>query len=91
MRRAGYLSALDEAALIRYMREIPWFDRDRHSLAAAVYAVHGAARCARVMHAFDAMYRDIKQEDALAILARLHALTHVPQRSALVPIGGALT
>jgi TfuA protein len=73
MRLAGHLSREEEHALIKYMRDVPWFDRDRHSLSAATFAMCGSSRSARVMQAFDLLYRDIKREDALSLVARLHS------------------
>src|SRR5688572_13949515 len=49
MRLAGHLARTEEQALLRYVRDVPWFDRDRHSLSAGVYAAFGASRCARIM------------------------------------------
>ncbi|MBI4290118.1 MAG: antibiotic resistance protein [Betaproteobacteria bacterium] len=72
MRRSGHLAPADERAIMQYMRGVPWFDRDRHSLSAAVYAVCGRLRCARVIQAFDCLYRDIKRDDALSLLSMLH-------------------
>jgi hypothetical protein len=71
MRLAGRLSEMDEQAVIAYMRDVPWFDRDLHSLSAAVYEACGSSRCTRVMQGFDLMYRDIKQEDALRLVSKL--------------------
>jgi hypothetical protein len=79
MRLAGLLARADEQALVAYMRDVPWFDRDRQSLSAAMYALCGNSRCGRLMHAFDLMYRDIKQEDALSLVSRLHH--ELPARS----------
>jgi hypothetical protein len=73
VRRAGYLAAPDEHAMIKYLRDVPWFDRDRRSVSAAVYTICGNSRCARVMQAFDSLYRDVKREDALCVLSALHA------------------
>jgi hypothetical protein len=71
MRLARRLSGADERAIVSYLRDVPWFDRDHHALSAAVHASCGSARCARIMHAFDSMYRDVKQEDALSVVSRL--------------------
>jgi hypothetical protein len=71
MRLAGYVSRAEERALVSYMRNVPWFDRDRHSLSGAVYAACGSSRSVRIMQAFDLMYRDIKQEDALSLVSKL--------------------
>jgi hypothetical protein len=80
MRLAGGLSRAEEQALVAYMRDVPWFDRDRHSLAAAIYATCGSSRCARTLQAFDSMYRDVKREDALSLVSRLHCQPALPQR-----------
>ena len=55
------------------MRDVPWFDRDKRSVVAAVFAVCGSTRRARVMKAFELAYRDVKQEDALSLLSMLKA------------------
>ena len=66
MRRAGHIAPVEEKALVAYMRDVPWFDRDRHALSAAAYTTCGV-RSGRVLHAFDRLYRDVKQEDAIAV------------------------
>jgi hypothetical protein len=71
MRIARFLSRAEEDSAIGYMREVPWFDRDRHALAAMIHAACGSARCARAMQAFESMYRDVKREDAMSLLAAL--------------------
>ena len=71
LRRYGHLQAADEHAITEYMRDVPWFDRDRHSLSAAAYAVCGRSRCLKVTQAFDSLYRDVKREDALFLLSVL--------------------
>jgi hypothetical protein len=71
LRRSGHLQISEEHAIMQYMRAVPWFDRDRHSLSAATYAVCGPSRCAKVMQAFDSLYRDVKREDALSLLSVL--------------------
>ena len=81
LRLAGHLSAAEEQALVRYVRNVPWFDRDRHSLSGAVYATCGSARCTRIMQAFDIMYRDIKYEDAMSVVSRLHSHETSAERS----------
>ena len=73
MRLAGHLTRSEERAATMYMREVPWFDRDRGSLSAAIYAVCARSRCARLMQTFELMYRDIKQEDAIAVVSLLHS------------------
>jgi hypothetical protein len=71
MRRYGELSAAEERAIAEYMRDIPWYDRDKRSVVAAVFAVCGSARRARVMKAFETLYRDVKREDALSLVSTL--------------------
>ena len=71
MRRTGHLVVADEQAIMQHLRDVPWFDRDRHSLSAAIYAACGRSRCARVIQAFDFLYRDVKREDALLLLSTL--------------------
>lgn len=73
MRLAGHLARAEEHALTAYMRNVPWFDRDRHSVAAAVYAACGSSRCTRAMQKFDVMYRDIKYEDAMSLVSLLRS------------------
>jgi hypothetical protein len=75
LRRDGQLSDVEERAIAAYMREVPWFDRDKCSVIAAVFAVCGSTRRARVMKAFESRYRDVKREDALSLLASLKAGT----------------
>jgi hypothetical protein len=70
MRRAGHVDRSEESSIMRYMREVPWFDRDRHSLSTAVYETCGRARSGSVTRAFESSYRDIKREDALLVLRR---------------------
>ena len=76
LRRCGELAPAEERDIAGYMREIPWFDRDKRSVIAAVFAVCGSTRRARVMKAFEFAYRDVKQEDALSLLSMLKAETH---------------
>jgi hypothetical protein len=71
LRRAGHLTRSEEQALVHYLSDVPWFDRDRLSIRAAVYALCGNARCARIVQAFDCMYRNVKQEDALSLVSAL--------------------
>lgn len=73
MRRIGHLALADEQAIIKYLCNVPWFDRDRRSVSAAIFAVCGNSRCTRVMQAFDSLYRDVKRQDALCVLSALHA------------------
>ncbi len=86
MRMAGHLPGTDEQALLKYMRDVPWFDRDRHSLSAAVYAACGTSRCVRTMQTFDLMYRDIKHEDAMSLISRLVFTEHytLPVKSPVI-------
>src|SRR5690606_27012476 len=53
MRVDGRISRADEQALLAYLREVPWFDRDRHSVCAAAYAIFGGTRSGLAMQAFD--------------------------------------
>jgi hypothetical protein len=69
MRRAGHITIADEDALLVYLRDVPWFDRDRQSLSAAVYRTCASAHRAQVVQWFDRMYRDVKQEDAMAVVS----------------------
>jgi hypothetical protein len=71
LRRYGEISAAEERAIGAYMRDIPWFDRDKHSVIAAVFAICGSNRRARVMNSFECAYRDVKQQDALSLLSML--------------------
>jgi hypothetical protein len=80
MRLAGRLATGEEPAIVSYMREVPWFDRDRHSLSAAIHATCGSRRCALITHAFDSMYRDVKQEDARCVVSRLSCRAHSERR-----------
>ena len=73
LRRSSHIQRPEERAIVHYMHAVPWFDRDRHSLSAGVYLVCGSARCGRVTQAFDALYRDVKREDALSLLSVLSA------------------
>lgn len=91
MRLARRLSAAEERAIVSYMRDVPWFDRDRHALSAAIHATCGSRRCALITHAFDAMCRDAKQEDALRVLSHLNCRAHSERRRFEVieqPFGG---
>jgi hypothetical protein len=76
MRLAHRLTSAEERALVGYIRDVPWFDRDRHMLSAAVYETCGRSRAAQIMQAFDLCYRDVKREDALSLVSRLRH--HVP-------------
>lgn len=73
MRRAGHLVRVDEHAILHYLQNVPWFDRDRNALSAAAYAVCGSSRCGRMLHDFDRCYRDVKREDALSVLSMLRS------------------
>ncbi len=81
MRMACHFGRAEEQALLRYMRDVPWFDRDRPSLSAAVYATCGSSRCARIMQTFDLMYRDIKHEDAMSLVSQLQSQHAMFERS----------
>src|SRR5690606_21865911 len=71
MRRAGHISEEEVRSMLAYMLTVPWFDRDSNCLSAAAYQACGHARSSRVQQKFDAMYRDIKREDARHVLAIL--------------------
>jgi hypothetical protein len=71
MRRYGELDAAEERAIAAYLQDIPWYDRDKRSVIAAVFMICGSARRARVMNAFETTYRDVKREDALSLLSIL--------------------
>ncbi len=74
MRRAGHIDRADEQAIVAYMRQVPWFDRDRHSLSAAIYETCAQLRPAGLMQAFESTYRDVKREDALLVVSALRRL-----------------
>jgi hypothetical protein len=71
MRRRGHLSAVEEHGIARYMRAVPWFDRSRHYLAAAVHETCARSNHGRIMQTFERSYRDIRREDALAVASAL--------------------
>jgi hypothetical protein len=79
MRLARRLSSAEEQALVSYVMDVPWFDRDRHVLAAAVYETCGRSRSAEILQAFDLSYRDVKREDALSLVSQLRS--RVPRRA----------
>lgn len=83
LRRAGYVSAPEEQALITYMRDVPWFDRDRPALSAAFYTACGGSRSTRLLQSFDRLYRDVKREDAMAVCRAIerHVQRSPPHRS----------
>jgi hypothetical protein len=81
MRRAGRITAADEAALIAQLADVPWFDRDRQAVSAAVYRACGSLRSAQVVQCFDRMYRDVKQEDAFAVIAAVRRQLQAPARA----------
>lgn len=68
MRRARHISGPEEGALLGYIRDVPWFDRDRQALTAAAYGTFGSARSNRIVQTFERMYRDVKREDALLLM-----------------------
>lgn len=76
LRRCGEIGPAEERDIAAYLREVPWFDRDKRSVIAAVFAICGSARRARVMKTFELAYRDVKQEDALSLLSTLKAEGH---------------
>jgi hypothetical protein len=73
MRRMGCMSTCEEHDTLAQLAEVPWFDRDRQSLSAAISAACTARRSALMCRRFDSLYRDVKREDALLMLARLQA------------------
>jgi len=84
LRRAGYVSGPEEQAVIAYMRDVPWFDRDRQALSAAIYRTCGGFRSAGMLQLFDRVYRDAKQEDAIAVCAAIQQHMQSSQRSRTV-------
>ena len=81
IRLARRLSATEEQALVSYIADVPWFDRDRHAISAAVYETCGRSRSAQILQAFDLFYRDVKHEDALSLVSQLRQ--HVPAERSL--------
>jgi len=79
MRLAGRLSSAEEQALVSYMTDVPWFDRDRRALSAALYGMCGRSRSAEILQAFERSYRDVKREDALSLVSQLRS--RVPRRA----------
>jgi hypothetical protein len=77
LRRARQIAGDEEEALVAYMQDVPWFDRDRHALAAAVYRTCGGARSGRVLQSFDRLYRDVKREDAMAVCVAIQRYIHL--------------
>jgi len=73
MRRLGHIDRADEHAIVAYMRQVPWFERDRCSLSAAIYGACARSRPGSLMQAFESSYRDVKHEDALLVISRLLA------------------
>lgn len=71
LRRRGEIGSAEERAIAAYVQDIPWYDRDKRSVVAAVFTVCGSTRRSRVMKAFELAYRDVKQEDALSLLSSL--------------------
>jgi hypothetical protein len=84
LRRRGHLSSAEEHAIAGYIQDVPWFDRDKRSMSAAVYSVCGSTRSGRVMQAFEASYRDIKREDALTVLSMLRPGSGTKHRSVAI-------
>ena len=80
LRRERHIGAAEEQALVAHLQDVPWFDRDRGALAAAVYRTCGGVRSAGVLQSFDRFYRDVKQEDARALC--LQAQRHIVARPA---------
>lgn len=73
MRRAGHMTRDEERSTLARLAEVPWFDRDRQSLSAALSDACSPGRSARLCRCFDALYRDVKRDDALLLLATLQA------------------
>jgi hypothetical protein len=71
IRKAGHLGAVEERRIAKYMRRIPWYDRSRHYLAAAVHETCPRSSHVRIIQAFEGSYRDISREDALAVVSAL--------------------
>jgi hypothetical protein len=71
MRRLGHIDAGEERQVLAQLAEVPWFDRDRQSLSAAISAACTARRSAVTLQRFEALYRDVKRSDALLVLAKL--------------------
>jgi hypothetical protein len=81
LRRAGHIAAAEEQALVAYLRDVPWFDRDSGAVAAAVYRTCGGARSANVLQSFDRLYRDVKHEDAMALCLEMQRIVLGSRRS----------
>ena len=73
MRRLQHIDRADEQAIVAYMRQVPWFERDRCSLSAAIYGACARSRPGSLMQVFESSYRDVKREDALLVMATLLA------------------
>ena len=69
--QSGQLDPAEERAIVDYMCAVPWFDRDRQALCAAVYAASGSSASQRLMQTFESTYRDVKHEDAMAVISAL--------------------
>lgn len=80
MRHAGELSPSQEADVVAYMLDVPWFDRDHNTMVAAMYEACGGTRCRDMVRAFDRLYRDVKQEDALRLLSLMARTLPAPAR-----------
>ena len=73
MSRLGRIGREEEQAIVAYMRQVPWFERDRGSLSAAIYGACARSRPDSLLQAFESSYRDVKREDALLVISMLLA------------------
>jgi len=71
MRRLGRIDGEEEQAIVAYMRQVPWFERDKSSLSAAIYGACARSRPGSLVQAFESSYRDVKREDALLVISML--------------------
>ncbi|HKO89115.1 MAG TPA: TfuA-like protein [Burkholderiales bacterium] len=75
MRRTGRISRGEEQALVMYLKEISWFDRDFPRIASAADQVCNSALRTKIVNSFNGHYRNAKRDDALAVIAALHRYT----------------
>jgi hypothetical protein len=73
MRLSGHLFNAQARSILGHMQYVPWFDRDRLSLSAAVSSTCGASAGTRFMQMFELMYRDITHEDAISLVSLLRS------------------
>ena len=73
LRRNGWLDSTQEGAIARFMKEVPWFERDWESLGKVVEIVLGYQQHESLTRRFRALYRDVKREDALLVVSKLHS------------------